>query len=107
MPRRCRSCNSSPNLRWAIEREELRVHYQPIVLLQSGNIVGFEALVRWQHPQRGMLYPVDFITIAEETGLIVPLGWWVLNEACQQIRAWQTEFPTMKSLSINVNLAAK
>jgi len=95
------------DLRWAIEREELRVYYQPIVLLQSGGIVGFEALVRWQHPQRGLLYPVDFIMIAEETGLIVPLGWWVLNEACRQIRAWQTQFSDVESLSINVNLSAK
>jgi diguanylate cyclase (GGDEF)-like protein/PAS domain S-box-containing protein len=95
------------DLRWAIEREELRVHYQPIVLLQSGDIVGFEALVRWQHPQRGLLFPVDFITIAEETGLIVPLGWWVLGEACRQIRAWQTQFSDMESLSINVNLSPK
>jgi diguanylate cyclase (GGDEF)-like protein/PAS domain S-box-containing protein len=95
------------DLRWAIERQELRVHYQPIVLLQSGGIVGFEALVRWQHPQRGLLYPLDFITIAEETGLIVPLGWWVLNEACRQIRAWQTQFTDTASLSINVNLSPK
>ncbi len=95
------------DLRWAIERQELRVHYQPIVMLQTGAIVGFEALVRWQHPQRGLLYPADFITIAEETGLIVPLGWWVLNEACQQVRIWQTQFPTKELLSMNVNLSAK
>src|SRR6266545_4372479 len=95
------------DLRWAIERQELRVHYQPIVMLQTGAIVGYEALVRWQHPQRGLLYPADFITIAEETDLIVPLGWWVLNEACQQVRIWQTQFPTKELLSMNVNLSAK
>jgi len=95
------------DLRWAIERHELRLHYQPIVLLQTGEIVGFEALVRWQHPQRGLLYPVDFIDMAEETGLIVPLGWWVLGEACQQIRKWQIEFPDLPKLTINVNLSAK
>jgi diguanylate cyclase (GGDEF)-like protein/PAS domain S-box-containing protein len=95
------------DLRWAIEREELRLHYQPIVVLQSGDIVGFEALVRWQHPQRGLLYPVDFIDIAEETGLIVPMGWWVLREACRQLRIWQSEFASKAPLSINVNLSAK
>jgi len=95
------------DLRWAIERQELRVYYQPIVSLQTNRIVGFEALVRWQHPLRGLLYPVDFIQIAEETGLIVPLGWWVLGEACRQIRAWQTQFSEMESLSINVNLSVK
>src|SRR5215208_6941366 len=68
------------DLRWAIERDELRIHYQPIVELETGRIAGIEALVRWQHPQRGLLLPAAFLDVAEESGLIVPLSWWVLRQ---------------------------
>ncbi|HRK77138.1 MAG TPA: EAL domain-containing protein [Thiobacillus sp.] len=77
------------SLRLALERQEFVLHYQPKINLLSGTIVGIEALVRWQHPQRGLLIPADFVSIAEDSGLILPLGRWVLHEACRQARAWQ------------------
>ncbi|MBW4641640.1 MAG: EAL domain-containing protein [Goleter apudmare HA4340-LM2] len=95
------------DLRWAIERQELRVFYQPIVSVTTGNITGLEALVRWQHPARGLISPNKFIPVAEETGLIVPIGQWVLRESCQQLQQWQQQYPAMKSLTINVNLSGK
>ena len=94
-------------LRWAVEREELQLHYQPIVALDTQRIEGFEALLRWQHPQRGLLFPRDFIAIAEETGLIVPIGWWVLREACRQLKRWQDEVPGADTLWMTVNLSAR
>lgn len=94
-------------LRRAIENQELRLHYQPIVELISRKIVGFEALVRWQHPTRGLIYPDEFIPTAEETGLIIPLGWWVLHEACRQMNCWHTSFPDHRPLRINVNLSSR
>ena len=93
------------DLRWAIERDEFRLHYQPIVKLEDGEVIGFEALIRWQHPQRGLVSPAEFIPIAEETGWIVPIGKWVLEEACAQLARWQTE--TQISLSMSVNLSGK
>jgi diguanylate cyclase (GGDEF)-like protein/PAS domain S-box-containing protein len=95
------------DLRRAIEREEFRVYYQPIVSLATGKISGFEALLRWHHPQRGLVSPNEFIPTAEETGLISPIGWWVLREACRQMSIWQKQFPATPPLTINVNLSCK
>jgi len=91
----------------AIENHEFVVHYQPILETTSHHIVGFEALVRWQHPARGLLLPSEFIKIAEEIGLIVPLGYWVLEEACTQIQKWQRQYASEQPLTINVNLSAR
>ncbi|MEH1942355.1 MAG: EAL domain-containing protein [Nostoc sp.] len=95
------------DLRWAIERKQLCVYYQPIICVKTGTIEGFEALVRWQHPERGLISPAEFIPIAEETGLIIPIGQWVLRESCQQLRQWQLQFPAIKPLTLNVNLSGK
>jgi len=93
------------DLRRALERGEFRLHYQPIVSLLTGRISGFEALVRWNHPVRGLLLPGEFLAVAEETGIVVPLTSWVLKEACSQVRAWQ-QLPGGAALSISVNLAS-
>jgi diguanylate cyclase (GGDEF)-like protein len=95
------------DLRRAIERVEFCVHYQPIVKLTSGDITGFEALVRWQHPEHGLVPPDEFIPVAEETGLIMPIGLWVLEEACRQMRAWQDRSIRDESLTLSVNLSGK
>lgn len=95
------------DLRKAIERNEFKVFYQPIVKLETGEIGEFEALIRWQHPRRGLVFPNEFITIAEETGLIVPIGRWILEEACRQTAEWQKRFSTHRNLLISVNLSAK
>ncbi|MEH2296867.1 EAL domain-containing protein [Nostoc sp.] len=94
-------------LRRAVERQEFLIHYQPIVLLETYKIVGFEALVRWQHPEHGLVFPDNFIPLAEETGLIIPIGYWVLGEACRQMRAWQIQFPADPPLTISVNISTK
>jgi diguanylate cyclase (GGDEF)-like protein/PAS domain S-box-containing protein len=93
------------DLRCAIEHGELRVHFQPVMQLQTEGFREMEALVRWQHPTRGLLPPSEFIAIAEESGLIVALGRFVLNEACQQVARWQRMFPTEPPLQISVNLS--
>jgi diguanylate cyclase (GGDEF)-like protein len=93
------------DLRYAIEHHELRVHFQPILQLQTGRFHEMEALVRWQHPTRGLLPPVEFIAIAEESGLIVPLGRYVLEEACRQVARWQQEFQSEPPLQVSVNLS--
>ena len=95
------------DLRRAIDLGELVLHYQPIVSLETGGIQEVEALVRWEHPQRGLIPPAKFIPIAEETGLIVPLGWWVLSEACRQGRAWQAGHPRQPPLVVGVNLSVR
>ncbi len=93
------------DLRRAVERQELRLHYQPIVSLVNGSITGFEALVRWQHPERGLLAPAEFLPVAEETGVIVPICKWVVREACRRARAWQGRFPG-RPLSMSTNLTS-
>jgi diguanylate cyclase (GGDEF)-like protein len=95
------------DLRRAVDRDELIVFYQPIVSLKKGNISGFEALVRWQHPTRGLIPPKDFIPIAEDTGLIIDIGQKVLREACRQMRAWQCEGLVETSMTMSVNLSNK
>jgi EAL domain-containing protein (putative c-di-GMP-specific phosphodiesterase class I) len=94
-------------MRNGIKLGEFIVHYQPIVELHSQAIKGFEALLRWRHPTRGLVSPVDFIPIAEEIGFIVELGAWVLRQACHQLRAWQMKFPTHANLFISVNVSTK
>jgi EAL domain-containing protein (putative c-di-GMP-specific phosphodiesterase class I) len=95
------------DLRRAVERGEFAMHYQPIVSLDEGNLVGFEGLIRWHHPLRGMVGPESFIPAAEETGLIVPMGWWTIRETCRQTRQWQREFPDRAPLSISVNVSGR
>jgi diguanylate cyclase (GGDEF)-like protein len=94
------------DLRRAIETQEFCLYYQPIISLSTGSLRGFEALVRWNHPQRGMISPMEFIPVAEETGLIIPLGWWVLQEACHQLSQWLSQFRSVPPLVMNVNLSA-
>jgi diguanylate cyclase (GGDEF)-like protein len=95
------------DLRGSLEQGNLLLHYQPITALDSGKLVGFEALVRWNHPTRGLIWPIEFIRLSEDTGLIVPLGLWVLREACQQMRAWQESFRADPPLVISVNISAR
>lgn len=95
------------DLRMAQERNEFFINYQPIVALDDFHVCGFEALVRWQHPERGLISPQDFIPVAEEAGQILAIGTWVLRQACHQIKRWQEKFPTDQSLYMTVNLSAK
>lgn len=95
------------DLRKAINQQEFQVYYQPIVALNTGKLAGFEALVRWNHPHRGFISPLDFIPIAEETGLITQIDTWVMREACQQLKIWQEQKLTQESLTISVNLSGR
>lgn len=95
------------DLRRAIERKELRVYYQPIVDLATGGLHGFEALIRWQHPVRGLIGPSSFIQVAEEAGLVIELDRWVLTTACAQLADWSAAHPSAQSMRMNVNLSAK
>ena len=94
-------------LQQAVKEQDFVLHYQPKVSLRSRELVGFEALIRWNHPQRGLIAPGEFISVAEETGLIVPLGDWVLEEVCCQVSAWQREIPQAKSMIISANLSSQ
>jgi EAL domain-containing protein (putative c-di-GMP-specific phosphodiesterase class I) len=91
----------------AIEEGELRVYYQPKVLLETGGITDMEALMRWEHPERGLLRPAEFVPLVEETGLIIPIGQWILKEACRQVREWQQRYPGSSSVGLCVNLSAR
>jgi len=95
------------DLRRSIERGELRLHYQPIISLRTGQIEEAEALVRWKHPDRGMVPPSDFIPLAEDTGMIVPIGRWVLDQACRQVVAWRSRYPSARLLRVGVNISAR
>lgn len=98
------------NLRLALENQEFTLHYQPIVALENNSLSGFEALIRWQHPQRGFISPVDFIPLAEDTGLIIEIGDWVLRQACQSLANWQQQhsaIPGIAAVKISVNVASQ
>jgi diguanylate cyclase (GGDEF)-like protein len=95
------------DLRRAVERSEIHVVYQPVISLKTGRVTGFEALLRWAHPAQGSISPADFIPVAEETGLILPIGRWVLEESCRQLREWQDLFGRPNDLSMGVNLSVK
>lgn len=95
------------DLQHAVDRNEFRLHYQPIVSLYTGEITGFEALLRWINPKYGLILPGEFISIVEETGLIIPIGKWVLTEACTQLGSWRKNFPEKKDLFISVNISAR
>ncbi|MBE0591768.1 MAG: EAL domain-containing protein [Gemmatimonadales bacterium] len=95
------------DLRTALEARQIRLVYLPVVSLESGLITGFEALARWEHPVRGLIPPTEFVPVAEETGVIIPMGKWILHEACRQMAGWVERFPHMRDLTISVNLSAR
>lgn len=94
-------------LRKALENQDFLLYYQPIITLADGHLSGFEALVRWKHSERGIVLPQEFISVAEETGLIVPLGEWVLRESCRQLQKWKSIYPFARNLKMSVNLAGR
>ena len=93
------------DLRRAVDQHEFQLYYQPIRSLTTGRIVSLEALVRWMHPSRGVVMPADFLTVAEESGLILAMGDWVLNQACRQLKTWQQRHPALKDVTISVNIS--
>jgi predicted signal transduction protein with EAL and GGDEF domain len=95
------------DLHRSVDSHDFEVHYQPKICLFDNHVTGFEALVRWRHPRLGLLYPTDFISLAEQTGLIVPLGMWVLEQAARQIARWQEIFPRTPPLVMSVNLSCR
>jgi diguanylate cyclase (GGDEF)-like protein len=95
------------DLRAALENGEFQLYYQPIVSMKSNQLFGFEALIRWVHPSRGFLLPGEFLPIAEESGLILPIEKWVLNEACAQLKKWHEKYPSLQNVSVNVNVSNK
>ncbi|TVQ58158.1 MAG: EAL domain-containing protein [Spirulina sp. DLM2.Bin59] len=95
------------NLRWAIEHSQFQLYYQPIIHLATGKLSGFEALIRWHHPEKGWISPSQFIPVAEETRLILDIGAWVIAEACHQLQAWQQQWGPDLQLTMNINLSAK
>jgi EAL domain-containing protein (putative c-di-GMP-specific phosphodiesterase class I) len=95
------------DLAQAVDRRQLLLFYQPIVTLKTGRLLGFEALVRWKHPERGIISPVDFISIAEGTGAINPIARWVVREACHQLRQWHDQYPFHRYVTMSVNLSGK
>jgi EAL domain-containing protein (putative c-di-GMP-specific phosphodiesterase class I) len=95
------------DLHHAINNQDFMIYYQPIVSLETGKIFGFEALLRWHHEKHGFIPATEFIPLAEETGLIIPIGHWVLQEACKQIRLWQDQFPSDPPLTISINVSSK
>jgi EAL domain-containing protein (putative c-di-GMP-specific phosphodiesterase class I) len=101
------TCELADELRRALDDGELRLFYQPMVTLPSGELTGVEALVRWDHPERGLLAPGDFLPVAEASGLIVPLGSWVLHEACGQAGRWHREYGDHAPTSISINMSAR
>ena len=94
-------------LRTALDESQFMLYYQPTVDLQTGRLTGVEALMRWQHPRRGVVPPLEFISLAEESGLIVPMGQWAIQEACRQVRIWQREIPADEPITLAVNLSAR
>jgi len=105
--RALRRLSLEDDLRRALEHQEFEVYYQPKILLSTGEIAGMEALARWQHPKYGLIGPEEFIPLAEETGLILPIGQWVIHQACRQARTWQDQFPSTSPLVISVNISVK
>ena len=97
--------NLEHDLREALRNKDFSLKYQPIVSLQNGELIGFEALSRWNHPTRGIISPIEFIPLAEKTGLIIPLGNWVLREACKSLKAWVDKYPNCSNLVMNVNVS--
>lgn len=95
------------DLRRAFERNEFTIYYQPVIEIATGNLVGMEALLRWEHPQRGLLLPTEFLPFAEESGLIIPLGQWVIDEVCYQTRLWQEKRGPASRLRVSMNLSAR
>lgn len=95
------------DLRRALENGQFEIHYQPIFYLPNGRLTGFESLIRWRHPERGLLAPAEFIDVAEEIGLVVLMDYWVMEQACRQLLAWQQRYPTSSPLTVNVNISAR